>query len=522
MSLRSEIFAAERDLGDLLVSRKKGRSLEDIAAKYREDPAGFIREELKAEPWEAQVRMAEAVAAHQLVLVQSCNAAGKDWLAARLALWWVYARRGLVLITGPTERQVREIVMGEVKRAWTTANLPGELYSMALRVDASEAVGILAFTSDDPSRLTGLHAPRIMVVITEGQGVPGFTYEAALANAMAGEDRILVVGNPLSPTGFFYEASQSPDWHRIVVSAEDHPNVRSGRAEIPGGITREGVERIRRTYGESSPIFTARVLGQFPTEAVEQLIRREWIERAVEQWTRQNERGWGGTAVFAVDVAHLGPDRTCLAVWQANSVRGLVTWGGLDTSESADRVEDEAEALGVKNPEVVIDATGLGWGLYDTLKRRGQSVVAFVAAKSARESDRFANSRTEAAWLCREALQAGVLPLPDDPELHEELLAQTWILDPQGRIALPPKDEIRSRLKRSPDKADALFMVAWHIRPASSVLPEIDPGALLEGTGCVSRVSIPGTAPTRQWAEEDGGDVWGYFGAGGRRGTQWP
>ncbi len=49
-------------------------------------------------------------------MVRSANGCGKDWLAARLALWWVYARQGLVLLTGPTERQVVEIVMGEVAR----------------------------------------------------------------------------------------------------------------------------------------------------------------------------------------------------------------------------------------------------------------------------------------------------------------------------------------------------------------------------------------------------------------------
>ncbi len=114
-----------RDLGELLATHDRGRSLEEFAA-YRNDPLGFIREVLKGEPWDRQIEIAGAVEANPLTVVRSCNGAGKDWLAARLALWWVYARGGLALVTGPTERQVREVVMGEVARAFTKAkDLPG-------------------------------------------------------------------------------------------------------------------------------------------------------------------------------------------------------------------------------------------------------------------------------------------------------------------------------------------------------------------------------------------------------------
>ncbi len=116
-----------RDLGELLASHERGRSLDEFTA-YRDDPIGFIREVLHGEPWSRQVEIAESVRDSPLVVVRSANAVGKDWIAARLAVWWVYARQGLALITGPTERQVREVVMGEVARAFGKArDLPGEL-----------------------------------------------------------------------------------------------------------------------------------------------------------------------------------------------------------------------------------------------------------------------------------------------------------------------------------------------------------------------------------------------------------
>ena len=152
----------------------------------------------------------------------------------------------------------------------------------------------------------------------------------------------------------------------------------------------------------------------------------------------------------------------------------------LDRPEWRDHILEEmkrvgAQLLGGPRPTVIVDAGGLGWGLVDMLRERGWHVIAFQAATQARDVERYSNARSEAAWLAREALQVGRLPLPDDPELLEELLAHTWSLDSAGRIALDPKAEIVKRIKAgSPDKADSVFLLAWHIRPASPVLASVD------------------------------------------------
>ena len=56
--------------------------------------------------------------------------------------------------------------------------------------------------------------------------------------------------------------------------------------------------------------------------------------------------------------------------------------------------------------------------------------------------------------------------LPDDPLLHAELAAPKYWYDNKQRLCLEPKDDIESRLGRSPDRADGFVLTfAAHVRP---------------------------------------------------------
>jgi hypothetical protein len=163
-------------------------------------PEDVIREVLGDSdpgPGSAQVGIAESVRESALVAVRCCNSSGKDRRATRLALWWVSAKGGLALMTGPTRRQVREIVMGEVARAFhRSKRLPRELYQMALRLGEEE----------------------------EG---------------------ILAVGNPLAPSGRFYDISTPGNM-------EGREGGRVGPPERGGGPDRNsrgGLPHLRGTHG---------------------------------------------------------------------------------------------------------------------------------------------------------------------------------------------------------------------------------------------------------------------------------
>src|SRR2546427_7739808 len=119
---------------------------------------------------------------------------------------------------------------------------------------------------------------------------------------------------------------------------------------------------------------------------------------------------------------------------------------------------------------IVVDEVGLGSGLLDRLRELGYGTAAFNGGWKARRPHKFANARSEAAWLLRLALEQGTVALPDDPKLTDELCAVTWSPDSQGRVSLQSKDDLRKIIGRSCDRLDAVAM-AWYQRPPQHLAP---------------------------------------------------
>lgn len=475
MSTPRQVEKLQELFGQLLTEHRASSSAVDLT-RYADDPVGFMRDVLQFEPWSAQVEVAEEVRENRLVAVAGCNAAGKDAVAAQLALWWVYARKGLVLISSATAKQLQDANMVEVKRAFDRAGgkLPGQLFQMALKVGGEPR--ILAFTSNEASRMTGFHHARILAILSEAQGIDDFAWEGLMACATGPDDRMLAVGNPTQPSGRFYVASKArgSSWSFIKISAERHPNIVAGRTVIPGGPSPEWVRQMAQEWGRDSSQYRSRVLAEFPDQGQEALIARSWVDAAVERHgeTLANElwataQGRGQEPVVAVDVAQYGPDQTVLGVRRGDVLERFVAWSNTPLDKTAERIAQEARDAGMRPGEeqwgrIVVDSLGVGAGVADLLKRWHWKVVYFNASRrDVDRSDRFLNWRAEALWKLRERFEQGRIAVPKDELLIDELIAVKWGPSPSGQVQIEPKDDLKGRIGRSPDRADCLMMAFY-------------------------------------------------------------
>lgn len=478
MTNTSELVALGAEIGEL-VSEHPGRGLAEFR-KWEHNPVGFIREVLGGDPWSKQVEIATAVRDSPLVAVASGHACGKDWLSAALALHWVYAKGGIVLCTAPTERQIREIFFREVSHFFRE-DLPGRLLTMQLRMPAAAgACGILGFTSGSASSYSGFHGARVMVILSEAQGVESAAWDGLLNCATGAEDRVLAIGNPLTSSGRFADCFRgSAPYKRFTISCLEHPNL-TGERFIPGGPTAQWVETRRAEYGEGSANYRARVLGLFPTESASGLIKRAWCEDAGARWQRRELLKPDGRRVLAIDPARYGPDASCVAVLQGPHLAALETWQGLDTVATVARVREIAAAHGILPKEewdpiahiwskptgtIVCDAIGVGAGVADALKAAGYAVREFNAGAKPKDP-RFANLRCESFWAIRKALESGKIAFPYQEQLVDELCAIRY-KQTAGKLVLESKDSLRQKLGRSTDRGDALAMGWWGLAATS-------------------------------------------------------
>lgn len=427
------------------------------------NPAAFVETGLQEVIWSKQREVLTALGDHRRVAVHSCHAAGKTRLASRAMLWGFCCLHPFAGIsTAPTWRQVNSVLWGELRKAAHSSLVPLDSGRGPLRQpiwDAAPDHYMAGIASNRPDNLQGIHEENGIIVIDEAGGVPEELWPAITSLAAGGNWRVLAIGNPDSRQTEFYRICQpGSGWHVLGIGYQDTPNF-TGEA-LPDRIkasliSREYVEQMRLRYGEQSAVFRSKCLGLFPTSDADALIPSDWIAVARERTRR------GGPVYAGLDVARYGADDSVLATVRGNALTIDRHWHGLPGDYLAGNV---AAILRQLSPaQITGDADGLGGPIMDSLRGMGFPVVDFYGAASAPVAQPGEipcyDARSAAYWALRAAIRDW-LALPDDDSLLQELEAHeyTFRVHPyikREAILVRPKEEIKTKLKRSPDRSDA-------------------------------------------------------------------
>lgn len=438
-----------------------GKTVDDRYARYRDEPLLFMDEQLGFSPWSKQAEIAAAVREHDRVAVKACNASGKTAVASALVPWWLAGGPGsIVVTTAMTERQVKRVLWREIHQRYKQARdfFHGATLTETEIFLAADwfAVGL---TADEAEAFQGFHGARVLVIVDEASGISESIFEAIEGVLAGGETKLLLVGNPLRTSGTFFDAfTKDRDiWKTITISAYDTPNLtgeRVSRGLRRRLVSRRWVERLERRGVESNE-YRVRVLGEFPSRADDTVCALGDLERAQAQ---QLEPGY--PLVLGVDVARFGADKTVLAVRQGNVIRVAEAFGGRDLMQTSGAVTDLARRLHEEHgrrPVIVVDDVGLGGGLTDRLRELGEFEIEDFNGGRKAESRDYPNKRSELWFAFAEVLPHLDLD-PADQELAADLLAPTYALSSDAKRVVEGKQLTKRRLRRSPDRADAVML----------------------------------------------------------------
>jgi phage terminase large subunit len=477
--------------------------------EYQKDPIGWIVEKLGipertlrwsmnpgyvAHQWDGTkdplVEIGEALAAWQDVAVESGTGTGKSFFVACICLWFLACHpNARVYSYAPKEDQLRLYMWTEIRHLWPRfkALFPtARLTDLRIRMDGeSDKWGAFGYSvqiranEKSATAAQGAHAEHMLLIVEETPGVPPAVMEALENTCTAPHNLRLAVGNPDAQTDPLHQFARSWGVRSVRMSALDHPNVVcQDHSIVPGAVSVMSVERRRNEQGEDSRIFRSRVRGISPEQAVDSLIRREWCMEAVARYSDPQLRE--GPPALGIDVAQSdNGDLAAVARGRGRCLLEVATEQCPDALQFARNVVAEVRAGYILPEHVGVDSVGVGTnvinvGREEKLRFRalnGGARPEMTLDEELRddrgivvvEEGSYRNLRAQMYWYFRRDLERGLIALPDDPELIDDLVEPKWWRK-NGKIHLESKEEIKARLGRSPDKGDAAVYWNW-IRP---------------------------------------------------------
>lgn len=345
--------------------------------------------------------------------------------------------------------------------------------------------------SQQANTLAGLHSKNVMYVGDEAGDYPdGVVAAAEGIFASKAEVAILVLGgNPTRNSGPMWRASRNPGgrwWVKRITGDPDDP----GRAKR---INVEWARAMILEHGREHPWVKINVLGEFPDVASDKLLGPDDVEKANRRayHAREYERE---PLIAGLDTARQGDDQTALCLRRGPICMPLRTWRVPDSMRMADIL---AGIFAEEKPRVIFIDTGgpSGFAILDRLRQLGYPAEGIDFGTDPVGDDPlaplFANRRAEMHYKAAKWVKK-MGSLPVDTELAQELIEPAFwmrVLGKQTKFLLEPKDAIKQRLSRSPDRADAFALtfaapVAPPVpqglaAPAMTVETDFDPWAVM-------------------------------------------
>jgi len=307
--------------------------------------------------------------------------------------------------------------------------------------------------------LSGLHSKYPFILLDETGDMPVAVGRAAeqIFTGNPKDALIMQGGNPTSTSGLLYQVCNTlrGQWKIVTVTADpDDPN-RTNRVSLE--YAKEQIE----THGRENPWVMATILGLFPPQGFNALLGIEEVEAAMRRHLQPDQFEWAGK-VLGVDVARFGDDRTVIFPRQ-----GL--FAGMPTILRQARTTDIAAKCAMIKKELdsdafFIDDTGhWGHGVIDNLHTARYNPLG-VQFHGPATDPRYRNKRAEMWFAMADWVKSGG-QLPPIPELVAEMTTPTYSFT-NGKIILEDKDQVKKRLGRSPDLADALALTfAFPVAP---------------------------------------------------------
>lgn len=457
------------------------------------------------------------------ICVKGCTGPGKGAsVAICVNLWFEVFDPSKTVLSSSDFNHAKRNIYAEVVKWRKQMREPAAGRTLTHEIKDHDQHYVVVSNPASGEGFSGQHSPFTLFVLDEATSIPGERYLDACKQGR----KIAIIGNPRVVSGWFFrlwepcgvtrDTTQTVQGHMgkrrcVTVGGADCANVRHERLKRnvapPGGIVIDGErfqesERLpKRLWPKVKPLIPAQcdlaqyrgirahpdprhvsvfADGKFPDEDPEkQVILPSWLPRHVQAWRECSGNCLVNCFGFDVGASQAG-DASVLAAGSDEGCSGLHSWKCSNVLEHVDRIiQIASQQYGINLTEgqipVVVDEIGVGKGTADRLEELGIFTIRYNAALNSRQAE-YINLRAESYGMLGRRLSPQDIwkdrtwQIPDDSELLWELTAPEKQF-PGGdglRWKLEPKDGVKQKVGRSPDKGDAVVMLYHGILAVSN------------------------------------------------------
>jgi len=437
--------------------------LKQLIDAYRENIDIFSEDVFSSRLRPIQIEFANAFRDNKRITFRGGTGFGKTHVLAIL-VWWslICYDQVQVTIVGPSEDQVTNGVWKELRSLYDRMH---PAFKGAYEITATRAsrlsspndcfAGYRLAPRDNPAVLRGIHKTNNFCFVDEASNVGDEAFDMLQGILDDPNPKLCLISNPARTDGYFWRTFNddkiSPLWKQVHGRAFDNPSFTEERHQ----------EKIAEFGGTESRLYKIMVLGEFPESNADGMIPRSLVDLAAQDTDVVINPN--SPFIWGVDPAGDGSesDRSVLAIRNDRYCTDVKTFNGLDSVQLAYKVRDLYQATPkAERPSVIaVDAIGVGFGCYSTLKEFGLPVKEIkVSNRPTRSPEKYNRLRDQLWWECREWFATENCRIPNIAELISELTTPTYDTD-NGRIKVEDKKSIKKRMQgKSPDLADALCL----------------------------------------------------------------
>lgn len=448
------------------------------AAQFREkcfaDPFLFSRVAWpQRKYWAKQVEFKRLLHAHDRVWAKGGHSTGKTNEAAFDTIEDIALHPGAQgLVIGATFETAKMTLWSEIRQAYfgSKLKLGGVMGTESWKL--GDGWFLKLASADKPESLHGVHGRHVRIHVDEASALnPDFW--PSIDSLMASEGaRLIVTFNPIHAEHHTREIVSDPAFKGVTFNCEDHPNVVEGKNLFPGAVTRSWVnafkERVERGLS-SRDEYRSRVQGEFPLGGDDDMVTRADLESVKDGVDVKDHRRAG------LDVAYKGGDKNVLTIIDENRcVEEVVEWIGMDPMETCGKFIDECTTRKIQPEYASIDVGSFGAAVLCRCHEVGFNAAPCDFSGGVKNDwpDLIGstatplNRRAELHMIGRALIRGRQACIPDKfVRTWADMVVPKLKYSSNAKLKVESKDEIRTRIHRSPDYSDS-FLIAFNVSSA--------------------------------------------------------